>query len=227
MKRCSKCKIESDDESLFITSRNNCKKCVYEYNKLYFERNREKEKSRRMKYYYDNRELETIKMKEDRKNNPEKYKERDKIYNLKRREYLLEYNKKYREKNKEYFKIKRIEWRDKKKQDTIYKFFNSVRNSILKSIKRGYIKNSKTIDILGCSYDNLVKHFESKFEPWMTWDNRGKYNGDFNFGWDIDHIIPVSIAKNEEDIIRLNHYTNLQPLCSKINRDIKKNKILN
>jgi cytidylate kinase len=53
--------------------------------------------------------------------------------------------------------------------------------------------------------------------------NRGKYNGTFNFGWDIDHMIPVSTAKTEEDVIRLNHYTNLQPLCSKINRDIKRN----
>jgi hypothetical protein len=37
----------------------------------------------------------------------------------------------------------------------------------------------------------------------------------------------ISSAKNEDDIIKLNHYTNLQPLCSKFNRDIKKDKILN
>ena len=59
----------------------------------------------------------------------------------------------------------------------------------------------------------------------MSWDNYGKYNGLLNYGWDIDHIIPVSSSKTEEDIIRLNHYTNLQPLCSKINRDIKKDKL--
>lgn len=58
----------------------------------------------------------------------------------------------------------------------------------------------------------------------MTWENKGLYNGELNFGWDIDHIIPISSAKSEEDIIRLNHFSNLQPLCSKINRDIKKNK---
>ncbi len=38
-------------------------------------------------------------------------------------------------------------------------------------------------------------------------------------------IIPISSPKTEEDIIALNHYTNLQPLCSKINRHIKKGKI--
>ena len=46
--------------------------------------------------------------------------------------------------------------------------------------------------------------------------------GELNHGWDIDHIIPVSTAKTEEDIIKLNHYTNLQPLCSYINRYVKK-----
>jgi hypothetical protein len=37
---------------------------------------------------------------------------------------------------------------------------------------------------------------------------------ELNKSWDIDHIIPISSAKTKEDIIRLNHYTNLQPLCS-------------
>ena len=41
----------------------------------------------------------------------------------------------------------------------------------------------------------------------------------------LDHVVPLSTAKKEEDIIKLNHYTNLQPLCSKINRDIKKDKV--
>ena len=61
----------------------------------------------------------------------------------------------------------------------------------------------------------------------MTWYNYGKYNGELNYGWDIDHIIPISSARSEENIIKLNHYTNLQPLCSKINRDIKKDKLKN
>ena len=68
----------------------------------------------------------------------------------------------------------------------------------------------------------MQKNLESKFEPWMTWDNRGLYNGKFNYGWDIDHIIPLCSAKTEEELLKLLHYTNCQPLCSKINRDIKK-----
>ena len=89
-----------------------------------------------------------------------------------------------------------------------------------------YTKKSKSCEILGCSFNELKTHLESKFEPWMNWDNRGLIkNGEFNIGWDIDHIIPLSSAKTEEEIIKLNHYTNLQPLCSMINRCIKKSKL--
>lgn len=58
----------------------------------------------------------------------------------------------------------------------------------------------------------------------MNWENKGLYNGEFGYGWDIDHIVPLSTAATEEDLIRLNHYTNLQPLCSKVNRDIKRDR---
>jgi len=57
----------------------------------------------------------------------------------------------------------------------------------------------------------------------MTWDNYGLYNGEFDYGWDIDHVIPLSSVDTIEDIIRLNNYVNLQPLCSKVNREIKRN----
>jgi hypothetical protein len=55
----------------------------------------------------------------------------------------------------------------------------------------------------------------------MNWGNRGKYNGEFNYGWDLDHIIPICSAKNDAEVYELNHYKNFQPLCSKVNRDIK------
>jgi len=45
-------------------------------------------------------------------------------------------------------------------------------------------------------------------------------------GKNLDYIIPISSTKTEEEILKLNHYTNLQPLCSKVNRDIKKNKTI-
>lgn len=104
-------------------------------------------------------------------------------------------------------------WR--KKLETIYDSFKN----------NGYKKSSKTESILGCSFDDFKLYLESKFEPWMTWENRGLYNGELKYGWDIDHIIPISSAESEDDVIRLNHYTNLQPLCSYTNRYIKRDSI--
>ena len=60
----------------------------------------------------------------------------------------------------------------------------------------------------------------------MNWDNYGRYNGELNYGWDIDHKIPTSSAITEEDVIKLNHYTNLQPLCSFINRVVKRDNVI-
>ena len=90
--------------------------------------------------------------------------------------------------------------------------------------KNGYSKKSKTIEILGCPFDEFRIHIESLWEAWMSWDNYGLYNGELNYGWDLDHIIPTSSAITEEEVIKLNHYSNIQPLCSKINRDIKRDR---
>jgi hypothetical protein len=59
--------------------------------------------------------------------------------------------------------------------------------------------------------------FQTKFIDGMNWDNRGE--------WHIDHIIPLSSAKSEEELRKLCHYTNLQPLWEKDNLK-KSNKIL-
>ena len=104
---------------------------------------------------------------------------------------------------------------------------STIRTAISNSLKRnGYSKKTRTFNILGCTFDEFKIHIESQFEPWMTWEIHGLYNGELNYGWDIDHIIPLSSAKTEEEIIKLNHYTNFQPLCSKINRDIKRDNLL-
>ena len=52
---------------------------------------------------------------------------------------------------------------------------------------------------------------ESQFTDGMTWDNWGKY------GWHVDHKVPLSSAKTPDELIKLCHYTNLQPLWAKDN----------
>ena len=77
---------------------------------------------------------------------------------------------------------------------------------------------------MGCTIEQFKSYLENKFEHWMSWDNYGKFNGQLNYGWDLDHIIPISSAITKEEVEKLNHYTNFQPLCSKINRHIKVDK---
>lgn len=112
---------------------------------------------------------------------------------------------------------------NKIKIDPLYKLRCSLRNTVREGFRnKGISKSNKTETLLVCSFAEFKTYLESKFESWMTWDNRGLYNSQPNYGWDIDHIIPLKTAKTEDDLIRLNYYTNLQPLCSYINRDVKK-----
>lgn len=117
----------------------------------------------------------------------------------------------------------RVWYNNRIKTDPLFKLSKNIRRSILSSFKRlNLVKDTKTQQILNCSFSELKIHIESLWESWMTWDNYGLYNGTPNYGWDIDHIKPSSIAINENELIELNHYTNLQPLCSYINRNIKR-----
>ena len=49
------------------------------------------------------------------------------------------------------------------------------------------------------------------------------YKNNYGYEWDkkepvhIDHIIPLATAKTKEEVIKLNHYTNLQLLKAKDN----------
>lgn len=118
--------------------------------------------------------------------------------------------------------------RKRRKDDVLFKLGGNLRSVVKNYTKRlingGYINKIKTQEVLGCSILDFKQHIEAQFINWMSWENYGKYNGEFNYGWDLDHIIPVSSAKTEEEIYLLNHWSNFQPLCSKVNRDIKINK---
>ena len=220
MKSCSKCKENKEFSSFHKSSRNKCGyrsqciSCENEYKEANKEKRREYDKNRiydkerSINYYLLNKERIISKSKE---------------YYVNNKESKLEYQKEYNKNNKE---NRNLYLNERRKNDPLFKLITNVRNLIYNSFYyNGYSKNSKTEELLGCSFEELKQHLESKFEPWMNWNNRGLYNGELNYGWDIDHVIPLSSVNEEIDIIKLNHYTNLQPLCSKVNRDIKKDNL--
>ena len=71
-----------------------------------------------------------------------------------------------------------------------------------------------SLELVGLTAEDLKKYIESKFKEGMSWDNYGK--------WHLDHIKPLHHSENEEDLLKLNHYTTLQPLWAEDN--LKKNR---
>jgi hypothetical protein len=93
----------------------------------------------------------------------------------------------------------------KRDSDHVFSIASRVRTRINMAIlQQGYSKTSKNSDVLGCTWDEFAAYIKSKFLDGMTFENRNL--------WHIDHIIPLASANSEEEIIKLNHYTNLQPL---------------
>jgi hypothetical protein len=230
-----------------------CKNCQNDYQrkyyKKYYEVNKNKEKIRNKKYKEKNIEKIKSYRKTWNENNPDYYKS----YREENTDKILKIQKKFSDNNKDSERIRKKKWRDnnpdyfknyrisneenlrenrriyiknRRNTDILFKLKDAIGHNIRESLKRnGSFKNKRTEIILGCSITEFKIYLESKFEYWMNWTNYGLYNGSENYGWDIDHIIPISSAKDEDELLKLNHYTNLQPLCSKINRYVKSDSI--
>jgi hypothetical protein len=228
MKECSKCKVVSEnfykDKRSKDGFRSSCKICDSIIKKNYALNNPEKVKEKNKKKYEKN--IQKVKLYNKRYNimNKEKISETKKEYYSNNKETILESKKKYYIDNKEMISIKKSDYfKNKMRNNTLFRFKYRIKNFIYLSLyNNGFTKKSKTYEILGCSFDFSKLYIESKFEDWMNWDNYGLYNGTERYGWDIDHKIPTSSATSESELLRLNQYTNLQPLCSYNNRDIKR-----
>jgi hypothetical protein len=88
-----------------------------------------------------------------------------------------------------------------------------IRKLILQSLRVRDISKSKirlkTEEILGCDLNYFKEYIESQFTEGMTWLNHGQ--------WHLDHIIPMDAAETVDEVIKLNHWTNFQPLWSNDN----------
>lgn len=245
VKECTKCK-EVKLISEFHKNKNysfgvraKCKSCLLSYNKgavknwksnnkEYIKKYNASKKEykadwyRKNKYKYSTEEhLESKRKKASdyREKCPQKIKEsREKFMSSEKwetwhRNYTKteKYRKYRREYQKEYYK-RRIA------SDELFKLKTRIRGLISISFaNKGFKKGTKSRHILGCSFETFKQHIERQFQKGMTWDNYGE--------WHLDHIIPMASANTEEDALKLNHYTNFQPLWAKDNLK-KSDKIL-
>lgn len=125
--------------------------------------------------------------------------------------------KKYQNKTLEEKKLHRLkvkEWKmNNRRKANSYKNrnpVNRIKSNLRKRLRRYLNCRSLTGPIpgIGCSSLELRRHIENQFQPGMTWENYGHKT------WHIDHIKPISKfdLTNKEELLKINHYTNLQPL---------------
>ena len=207
---CSKCGEEKPLTEEYFTKRKDtnfgwrreCKKCRNKRDTI--KRNKPENKKKHLKrsrdYYW---------------NNKEKSLKATKRWSEKNKERISKKSAENYQKNKKQINQRR---KERLKENPFLKVCLSYR-SRLNAYFKGENKSKSTKELVGCSWEELKIYIENQFIDGMSWDNHGQ------FGWHLDHIIPLSSAKNEEELIKLSHYTNLQPLWWDENLK-KSNKVL-
>ena len=154
-----------------------------------------------------------------------KYRSTDKYKNTRRKQKTSD---EYKQKAKEYAQrpevkarrsyLANIRTKERYKTDELFRLKVTMRTRLYEILTRyQYSKRGSVFKYLGCDINTLKAHLESQFKENMSWDNYGE--------WHVDHIIPLASAKNEDELIALCHYTNLQPLWA-IDNLKKSDKIL-
>jgi len=207
--------------------------------------NKERDARKNKEYKKKNKEKIFIQHKEWVKKNPEKVKSINKRYAANNKEKIAAAARKYRQDNKEEYRARQRAKYYKKKNDL--KFKESRRKRQIKRLKKDLIfklrKNiSRAINIalkgnkrgasilnyLSYTIEQLWKHLEVQFEPWMNKDNHGQYdpkiwndNDSSTWKWQLDHIIPQSdlpyISMEDENFKKCWALENLRPLSAKQN----------
>ena len=202
-KICNCCKIEKNIDNFsnnkrFVDNKNpTCKEC---------------DKMRSLKYYYNN--IDKIKEVVKVRRNTEDYKVYRQNYLEENREEINRVKKLYKLNNREKVLQEKKDYYQRRMKDPIFVLTRRLRNGIYRSLRTNKTKCS--LDILGCTQEEFKIHIESQFTEGMSWDRLSEIH--------IDHILPISSAQTIEELYKLNHYTNLQPLWAKDNLS-KYNKI--
>jgi len=163
----------------------------------------DKYKNYQNQYWITNKEQLNDLAKERYASNPEPYLQRSKEQKKRLGDKYKEYLKEYRKKNR-----KRLAKYDLNRYHTdIQRKIRHLIGSGIRKRLNGQIKKSKSIDYIGCSWDELKHHLESNFSDGMTWENLGKI-------WHIDHIKPCAAFdfSDEIQIKQCFNFSNLQPL---------------
>jgi hypothetical protein len=104
------------------------------------------------------------------------------------------------------YRAKRREYKARRAQEIpSNRIKDSLRTRLRKVIKGGSDESIRSL--IGCSWEFLKLHLESKFNSGMNWENYGKH-------WHIDHIVPCVQFDHSDDhqVKACWHWSNLAPL---------------
>ena len=149
-----------------------------------------------------------------RKRYRQKYKEKVARDNKKWHEENKEHCVQYRKDNKKIRNRYNRKWYKKESRvNPKFRLDGGIGRTIWYALK-GKKAGRKWEKLVGYTLNDLVKHLESQFEDWMSWENYGK--------WEVDHIKPKSLFKYEtaedESFKECWALRNLQPLEKIANR---------
>lgn len=219
MKICSKCKSEYSDD-MFEHNRRQCKNCRTDIMKR-----------QNAKYYKENKEKFDEYHKNFVQENEGQLKEYRKNYRQKNRVIILTNKRRYYQNNKDKIKISCREYqRKRKKNDLVFKFRANISTLISRALKQQQSsKDGKScLRHLPYTFEHLVVYLEKQFEPWMNWNNYGRYDtkkwsdDDQNtWTWNLDHVVPQSdlpyTSMQDENFQKCWALINLRPLSAKRN----------
>ena len=200
-------------------------------NKEYYLKHQKGRSVYRKNFYITNKEHELSRNKKYAEDNKEKIAEYHKQYILDHKQEMSEYQKQYAKKNIDKIRLKNNSYsKTRKSIDPAFKLRSRLSTSIwISLIARNSSKSGKSIlQYLPYTMNELKKYLEQHFEPWMNWDNYGKYNSkawDDNdsstWTWNIDHIIPQSelpyTSMEDDNFNKCWQLANLRPYSSKQN----------
>lgn len=234
-KICTKCfKSKKLDTNNFIWRAKRkiwepaCKKCIKQYKKAYYKKNQKKLDLISKQYAETNSDEVASYKRKYQKSLKGRLKAQE--YYEDNKSIILHKRKEYYKKNKESI-IKQTINRDQKRQeiDPVYKLRKRCSSSIGNALKaKGGMKRGSILDFLPYSMDELKTHLELQFEPWMNWENWGKYSPKIwddkdssTWTWQLDHIIPHSLFRytsmDDKDFKDCWALNNLRPFSSKQN----------
>ena len=176
------------------------------YDKEYYLKNKEKRIGQVLKNHSKNREKRLKQMKELHLKNREEDSKKNKEYRLKNIEVIRKQQREHKARP-EIKEQTNKRWKIRYSTDINFKIRHLCATRLWQALK-GINKSASTMKLIGCTPDELRQHLESKFEPWMNWENQGLG------GWDMDHI-KACFHFNLEDPKQQRacfNWSNLQPM---------------